>query len=65
MSNKVSQTNNMYVPNGKRTFARDHLEPITIQKVTKRTIEILVTDYKKANLPEIIKETCRHLSSLQ
>ena len=56
---KALQTDNMCVPPGTCTsttrFARDHLEPISTREATKRMIEILDTDYKKANLPKIVK----------
>ncbi len=40
-------------------------EPISTQKATKRVIEILDAKYDKANLPEIIKDTCPHLTPSQ
>ncbi len=40
-------------------------EPINTQKVTKRVIEILDAKYDKANLPEIVKDTCPHLTPSQ
>lgn len=33
--------------------------------MTKRTIKILDAEYSKANLPEVVKETCGHPSSLE
>ena len=65
MRNKVVQTNDVEVPQNTSTFARDHLEPISTREATKRTIEILDADYQKANLPEIVKDTCGHLSSIE
>ena len=47
------------------SFAHDHLEPIGTREATKRMIEVLYTDYNKVNLPEIIKETCKYLSSVE
>ncbi len=40
-------------------------EPISTQKATKRVIEILDAKYDKANLPEIVKDTCPHLTPSQ
>ena len=59
------QTDNMYVPPSMGTFARNHLEPISTREATKRTIEILDANYEKANLPEVVKDTCGHLSSIE
>ena len=64
VSNITFQTHDTYVPNGKSTFTLDHLEHISTQEGTKRTIKLLDTDYKKANLPEIDKDTCG-LSSVE
>ena len=44
-------------------FSREYLELISTREATKRTIEILDANYQKANLPEVIRETCGHLSS--
>ena len=46
-------------------FSREELEPIITWEETKRTIEILDTNYKKADLPVILKENCSHLSESQ
>jgi hypothetical protein len=40
-------------------------EPISTQNATKRVIEILDAKYDKANLPEIVKDTCSHLTPSQ
>ena len=50
----------MYVPPSRGTFARDHLEPISSWDATKRTINIVDADYKKANLPEVAKDNYEH-----
>ena len=50
------QMNDMYVPPNTGTFARNHLEPISTREATQRTIEILDADYKKGNLPDIVKK---------
>ena len=62
---KAFQTNDMYVPPNTGTFARNHPEPISTREATKRTIEILDVNYEKANLPEVVKDTCGHLSSIE
>ena len=59
---EVLQPNNMYAPPSTGTFSRDHLERISIRKAIKRTIEIVDSDYEKANLPEITKDTCKYFS---
>ena len=46
-------------------FHRDHLEPSSTLESTKRTVEILDAKYEKANLAEIVQESCSHLSSQQ
>ena len=40
-------------------------EPVSTQNATKRVIEILDAKYDKANLPEIVKDTCPHLEPSQ
>ena len=40
-------------------------EPVSTQNATERVIEILDTKYDKANLPEIVKDTCPHLEPSQ
>jgi hypothetical protein len=59
----------MYVPPGKRastaSFTRNHLMPSSTQEATKHTIEILDANFKTANLPEIIKKTCKYLPSVE
>jgi hypothetical protein len=40
-------------------------EPISTQKATKRVIEMLDAEYDKAKLPEIMKDTCPHLTPSQ
>jgi hypothetical protein len=40
-------------------------EPISTQKATKRAIEILDAKYDMAKLPEIVKDTCPHLTPSQ
>ena len=47
------------------TFAKNHPEPISTKEATKRTIEILDANYEKANLPEVVKDTCGHLSPIE
>ena len=59
------QTNDMYVPPNTGTFARNHPEPISTREATKRTIEILDVNYEIANLPEVVKDTCGHVSSIE
>ena len=46
-------------------FHRDHLEPDSTRDSTKRTVEILDASYEKANLAEVLDQTCGHLSSIQ
>ena len=46
-------------------FFREELEPISTREETKRTIEILGANYKKADLPAIVKENCSHLNKSQ
>ena len=62
---KVFQMDDMYVPTSTGTFARNRLEPISTQDATKRTIEVVDANYKKTNLPEVVKYTCGHLSSIE
>jgi hypothetical protein len=40
-------------------------EPTSTRNATKRVIEILDAKYDKANLPEIVKDTCPHLEPSQ
>jgi hypothetical protein len=40
-------------------------EPVSTRNATKRVIEILDAKYDKANLPEIVKDTCPHLEPSQ
>jgi hypothetical protein len=40
-------------------------EPISTQTATKRVIEILDAKYVKADLPDIVKDNCSHLTPLQ
>jgi hypothetical protein len=40
-------------------------EPVCTRNATKRVIEILDAKYDKANLPEIVKDTCPHLEPSQ
>ena len=47
------------------SFAREELEPISTREETKRTIEILDANYKKADLPEVVRENCSHLDISQ
>ena len=58
------QTDDMYVPPSTGTFARNYPEPISTREATKRTIEIFDASYEKSNLPEVVKDTCGHLSSI-
>jgi hypothetical protein len=62
------KTDKMYVPSGTNigttSFTRDHLKPINTREATTRTVEILYADSTKANLPEIVEETCEHLFSV-
>ena len=46
-------------------FFKEELEPISTREETKRTIEILDANYKKADLPAILKENCSHLNKSQ
>ena len=46
-------------------FQRKHLEPSSTLDATKRVIEILDAKYEKANLAEIVNDSCGHLSSQQ
>ena len=46
-------------------FQRKHLEPTSTLDATKRVVEILDAKYEKANLAEIISDSCGHLSSQQ
>ena len=46
-------------------FQRKHLEPTSTQDATKRVVEILDAKYEKANLAEIINDSCGYLSSQQ
>ena len=59
------QTDKIYVPPITGTFIRTHSEPIHTQDATKRTIDTLDAKYEKVNLPEVIKNTCRHVSSME
>ena len=52
------QTDDMCVLPSTGTFASNHPE-------TKRTIEMLDANYKKANLPEFVKETFGHSSPIE
>ena len=45
-------------------FVAAGTEPISTKSMTKRTVEILDASYEKANLSEVIKETCGHLSKI-
>jgi len=40
-------------------------EPVSTRNATERVIEILDAKYDKANLPEIVKDTCPHLEPSQ
>ena len=62
---KTFQTEDIHVPPSTGIFARDHVEPISTRDATKCTIETVDTDYKKANLPEIVKDTCKQISSME
>ena len=63
---KAFKTNDMYVPPSTGMFARDNLDkPSSTQNATKRALEILDADYEKANIPEVTKDTCGHLSSIE
>ena len=44
-------------------FHREHLEPTSMQEVTKRVVEILDDKYEKANPAKIINNLYRHLFS--
>ena len=55
---KAFQTDNMYVLPSTGTLTRNHTEPISTRDGTKRTLEILDVNYEKANLPEVVKDTC-------
>ena len=55
----------MCVPSSTGTFTKNHLDPISMSEATKRAIEILDVDYDKTNLPEIAKDTCGHLSTIE
>ena len=65
LSSKAFQAHNVHVPNGPSMFTRDHLEPISTPKATKRTMEILDAEYEKENLPEIANGAGRHVSLLE
>ena len=38
---------------------------LSVHEKLQNTIEIFDANYKKANLPEIVKETCKHLFSVE
>ena len=59
------QTNDMYVPQSTGTFTRNYLEHISTWDATKHTIEILNENYENTNLPEVVKDICGHLSSIE
>ena len=44
---------------------RERLEPISMRVATTRTVEILDAKYEEANIPEIVKTNCGHLTTLQ
>ncbi|MCP4745877.1 MAG: hypothetical protein GY874_06995, partial [Desulfobacteraceae bacterium] len=48
-----------------RAQFRDLLEPISMREATNRALKILDAKYEKADLPIIIAENCRHLSTYQ
>ena len=54
----------MYVPPSTGMFAKNHLKSISTRDAIKRTLEILDANQEKANLPEIVKDTCGYLSSI-
>ena len=62
---KGFQTKDMYVPNGTGTFARNQLEPIGTWEATKRTTETFDVNYKATNLPEVVRDTSKLLSSIE
>ena len=44
---------------------RESLEPSISKIATKRVTRILDTKYDKANLPEVVEDTCKHLTETQ
>ena len=46
-------------------LSREELESISTQEETKRTIKIVYANYKKADLPTIVKENFNHLDLSQ
>ena len=46
-------------------LSREELEPISTQEETKITIKILYANYKKADIPTIVKENFNHLDLSQ
>ena len=61
----MRSTNSFLDSKALHNFHRDHLEPTSTKESTRHTVEILDAKYEKANLAEIVKEHCSHLSSQQ
>ena len=64
-SNDVFQADDMYVSPGTSTFVRDHLKAISIYEAPNCMIKIVYAESEKTNLPEIAKDTCWQVSSLE
>ena len=48
-----------------RAQFRELLEPVSMREATNRAVKILDANYKKANLPDIIANSCEHLDPSQ
>ena len=44
---------------------REHLEPKVTREATPRAVEILDAKYEKANLPSIVNQQGKHLTTIQ
>ena len=52
-------------PNEVMSIYLDSLEPTATREATKRTVKILDANYEKADLPQVVKDNCTHLTEDQ
>ena len=52
-------------PNEVMSIYLDSLEPTVTQEATKQTVKILDANYEKADLPQVVRDNCTHLTGDQ